>query len=82
MESEVIVNPQEIEKMKESLIIEQKEVGRKRKELMDQASNFKPPKINTAQVYEWREAVDKLFQDLGTYIESLVCDIESEKRAP
>ena len=65
MDNKSITAPREMDRLKEQLTAEQKEVGFKRKELIDQLLELKPPKVNTTQVYEWREAADKLYEDLG-----------------
>ncbi len=68
MENKAITVPQEMDQLKDALTAEQKVAGLKRKELIDQLLELKPPKINTALVYEWREAADKLYEDLGGLI--------------
>ena len=65
MEAREIANPEEMDILKERLAEEQKKAGVQRKALMEQVLNFKPPTVSPAIVYEWREAADKLFEDLG-----------------
>lgn len=65
MEDREITSPTEMNRLMEELTVEQKRAGIKRKELMDQVLELKPPKVSPALVYEWREASDKLYEDLG-----------------
>ena len=65
MEDKAITSPKEVDQLKQELAKEQKVIGLKRKELIDQLLDLKPPNVTTSLVYEWREAADKLYEDLG-----------------
>lgn len=65
MENRDITSPTEMRNLKEGLTVEQRNAGYKRKDLMDQILNLKPPVVSPAHIYEWREAADKLYEDLG-----------------
>ena len=65
MEDKAVTSPKEMERLKDGLGAEQREVGIKRKELIERLLDLKPPNVTTTLVYEWREDVDKLYEDLG-----------------
>lgn len=65
MEAREITSPTEMNLLKESLTEEQQKAGIKRKALMEQILDFKPPVVSPALVYEWREDADRLYENLG-----------------
>ena len=67
MESSKVVSPPELERQKELLATEQAAVNRRREELLQQMAGFRPPITTKSAVYEWKENVEKLNQQLGTY---------------
>lgn len=67
MENREITSPDEMRNLKEGLTVEQKKAGYQRRELMDRILLLKPPTVNPAHIYEWREAADRLYEDLGEW---------------
>ena len=67
MESSEVVSPPELERQKELLSAEQAAVNRRREELLQQMAGFRPPVTTKSAVYEWKENVEKLNQQLGRY---------------
>ena len=68
MESSEVVSPPELERQKALLAAEQAAVNRRREELLQQMAGFRPPITTKSVVYEWKENVEKLNQQLGMYI--------------
>ena len=66
MESSEVVSPPELERQKTLLAAEQAAVNRRREELLQQMAGFRPPITTKSAVYEWKENVEKLNQQLGT----------------
>ncbi|XP_065918030.1 coiled-coil domain-containing protein 180-like isoform X2 [Dysidea avara] len=64
MNSELVCNPVEVNKLKEFLIAEQKSINRKRQELLQQISSLGPPAVNKSLVYEWHRTVTRLHNQL------------------
>ena len=67
MESSEVVSPPEMERQKELLAAEQAAVNRRREDLLQQMAGFRPPVTTKSAVYEWKENVEKLNQQLGRY---------------
>ena len=65
MESSEVVSPPEMERQKELLAAEQAAVNRRREDLLQQMAGFRPPVTTKSAVYEWKENVEKLNQQLG-----------------
>ena len=66
VESSEVLTPPDLEKQKEFLAAEQTAVNRRREELLRQIAGFRPPVTSKSAVYEWKESMDKLNQQLGT----------------
>jgi hypothetical protein len=66
MEGSEVVSPPELERQKELLAAEQVAVNRRRKELLKQMAGFRPPITTKSAVYEWKDNVERLNQQLGT----------------
>lgn len=66
MESSEVVSPPELERQKELLATEQAAVNRRREDLLRQMAGFRPPITTKSAVYQWKENVEKLNQQLGT----------------
>ena len=67
MESSEVVSPPELERQKELLATEQAAVNRRREDLLRQMAGFRPPITTKSAVYQWKENVEKLNQQLGRY---------------
>ena len=65
MESDEVVSPADLERQKDFLAAEQAAVNRRREELLQQMAGFRPPITTKSAVYEWKESVEKLNQQLG-----------------
>lgn len=68
MKDREIVCPSEMTSLKESLASDQRGTGLKRKELMERIMDLKPPNITPSMIYEWREKVDTLYEELGVCV--------------
>ena len=68
MDSSEVVSPPELERQRRLLAGEQAAVNRRREELLQQMAGFRPPITTKAAVYEWKEDVEKLNQQLGRYM--------------
>ena len=66
-ESSEVVSPPELERQKELLAAEQATVNQRREDLLQQMAGFRPPITTKSAVYEWKENVEKLNQQLGRY---------------
>lgn len=68
MESSEVVSPPELERQKKLLAAEQAAVNRRREDLLHQMARFRPPTTTKLAVYQWKENVEKLNQQLGIYV--------------
>lgn len=65
MQSEEVLEPREMVELRSRMKQEQQEAGTKCRVLLHKVLDLKPPLVNTAQVYEWREEMDQFYLDLG-----------------
>lgn len=73
IESGEVVTPPELERQKELLAAEQTAVNRRRRDLIQQVVGFRPPSGTKSAIYEWKENVEKLNQQLRKLHDILCC---------
>ena len=72
MESDEVLDPSDIRKQKDLLAAEQASVNRRRGELLQQMLGFRPPVATKAALYEWKENIESLNQQLGMSVQHLL----------
>lgn len=65
MERQEATNLPEVVELKEKLTVEQREIVAKRTKYTNHILDLRSPKASAAQVYEWREAIEKLYKELS-----------------
>ena len=67
MESSEVLSPLDLKRGKELLAAEQAAINRRRRELLQQMTSLRPPMATKSTVYEWKEHIEKLNQQLGGF---------------
>ena len=71
MESDKVLDPVDVRKQKGLLAAEQVAINRRREELLQQILGLRPPVATKAALYEWKENVESLNQQLGMTINKI-----------
>ena len=75
MESGEVLSPPDLERQKELLAAEQAAINRRRGELLQQMVEFRPPAATKSAIYEWKENIESLNQQLRMFL--LLCTVYS-----
>ncbi len=67
LSSEPVSDPPGLQRVRESLVAEQKSIQRRRERILEQVATLVPPKATRTMVYEVKASADKLHQQLGVW---------------
>ncbi len=68
LSSDLITDLPDLQRVRESLIVEQRGIQQRREELLEQVASLVPPKATRTMLYQLKATADKLHQELGEII--------------